>query len=173
MTWLQNSALCWFPHVVAAVMWHDVRGCWCYTPLQHKAGYYRTTCLCHPSRRLASCHVNHCSETWHSVSVCPACVCQSVLLIGVFGNSHVHLYFYFHLPSSQLSNKPTGLFLWKNLEEPPCVSDWVYEPYQQWRMNSLHPWITTENLSVICLCFSEIPSWNHKEIQSTNSELLI
>lgn len=53
-------------------MWHDVRGCWCYAPLQDKAGYYRTTRLSHPFRRLASAAVNHPSETAHLVSACPA-----------------------------------------------------------------------------------------------------
>lgn len=43
----------------------------------------------------------------------------------------------------------------------PCVSDWVYEPYQQWRMCTLHPWIRAENLSVICLCFSQIHAQIH------------
>lgn len=69
----KNSTLCRLSHVVAAVMWHDVRGCWCYAPLQDKAGYYRTTCLSHPSRTLASGAVNHRSETAHLVSARPAC----------------------------------------------------------------------------------------------------
>lgn len=115
MTWLQNSTLCWFPHVVAAVMWHDVRGCWCYASLQHKAGYYGTTCPSHLVRRLASCPVNHCSNTGRLVSACPAYVSQSPLLTSVFGNSHVpHLYLYLYVHDEQrlcsVTDRPTGLW---------------------------------------------------------------
>lgn len=44
VTTLYTKTLCWLPHVVTAVMWHDVRGS--YALLQHKAGYYRTLSVC-------------------------------------------------------------------------------------------------------------------------------
>lgn len=183
MTWLQNSPLCWFPHVVAAVMWHDVRGCWCYAPVQHKAGYYRTAWLCHPFERRASSPVYHCSGTGHLVSVCPARLCQSVLLTSVFGNSHVPwLYLYFSFNNKWRLCSVTNPHSFASGRKHPCVSDWVYEAYQQWRMNipGLKPktW-----MSCVCDCSQTQPQihvscrgykmfWKHKVIQSINSVLL-
>lgn len=85
--WLGDRISLLISHVVAAVMWHDVRGCWCYAPLQHKAGYYRTMSLYHPLRSLGSSPVNHCSAIEHFglSTVCAVCICQSQLLSIVFG----------------------------------------------------------------------------------------
>lgn len=109
---------------------------------------------CHLFRTLASCPVNHSSEIGYLVSACPTYICQSVLPSSVFGNSHVpwhYLYVYSHNKLRPCSVTDPCAFERKH----PRVSDWIYEPYQQCWMNSLHPWIRTENITV-SLCFSEI-----------------
>jgi len=59
---------------------------------------------------------------------------------------------------------------------PLPLSDWVHEPCQQWRINSLHP-------SHVCVFLKHTLKstwaaagqmyWNHKVIKPTNPELLI
>lgn len=85
---------------------------------------------------------------------------QSPLTTSVFGNSHVPhlcLYFYCHRRQRLCSVTDPQAFGRKH----PSVSDSVSEPCQQWRMNSLHPWIRRENLGVMCLCFTEIQVQMH------------
>lgn len=102
----------------------------------------------------------------------------------VFLESHVLTRLYLHLCFHNKWRLCSNQQAFAPGRKHPCVSDWVYEPCQQWRMNSLHTWIRTEKLSYVCGFFSTAAQiqvscssykmfWNHKVIQPTDSELLI
>lgn len=84
MTWLQRASLCWFPHIAVAVMWNDVRGCWCYCHSAAQSSLLLDVSrLSHPDRILGLCPVNY-----FSVS----CSCQHVPPAYLSGNGTVSFF---------------------------------------------------------------------------------
>lgn len=156
MTWLQRTSLCWFPHTAVAVMWNDVRGCWCYC---HSAAQ--------SSLLLDVSHLSH-PDRICALSITTQSVAHSMSHLHNWVETVLFHFLLIHVCTSMMS-KVYGqwqtVFFSQRTSLCFCLM-WFNKAYQ-W-MNSLHPWITSENLHRFVFWRYRPKMMSHRNIVTKN-----